>query len=339
MEPTVSAVVVAFGNPSAVRRTVQALAEQSLAPLEILLVDNHPSADTAAATAGWDLPVVLVASGENLGFAAGCNIAARVAAGDWLFFCNPDSAPAPDCLAELASAIDKDTAVVGAQVLLEDGKTNAGDNPVHISGLAWSGRYGQPAETGEPRDAASVSGAALMARRDDFLGHDGFCEAFFMYYEDVDLCWRMRMAGRRVRFAPRAMVVHDYSFAKGTEKFFLLERNRGYAQLANLSRPGLLLLAPVLLATEAGMVLVAMREHWLGRKAAAWAALWRGRRERREWRAKVQSRRRVGDSVLLAGHTGRLDTPLVHIPGRGPLGALLEGYRRVVVAVLPRGAA
>ena len=48
------------------------------------------------------------------------------------------------------------------------------------------------------------------------------CERFFMYYEDTDLCWRMRLAGWEVRFCPEAVVWHDYRFDKGAAKWYRL---------------------------------------------------------------------------------------------------------------------
>jgi glycosyltransferase involved in cell wall biosynthesis len=133
---------------------------------------------------------------------------------------------------------------------------------------------------------------------------------------------------------PEATVVHDYEFEKGPDKLFLLERNRGWAQLANLSAPALVLLAPLLLATEAGMALVALRGGWWSQKTAAWRALWATRQGLRRWRAQVQSLRRAGDAELLAQHVGRLDTPLVQIPARRLVGRVLETYRRAVVGLL-----
>lgn len=330
-----TAVVVAYGDPDGVRRGVAALAAQTAPPAEILLVDNHPDGQTAAAAEGWDVPVRVVARGRNVGFAAGCNLAARAARGDWLFFCNPDAVAEADCLERLlAAAAEPGVAVVGAQVLLGDGTTNAGDNPMHLTGLSWSGRFGEPAEHGPARDTAGVSGAALMARRETFTALGGFCEPFFMYYEDADLCWRARLAGHRVRFAPDARVVHDYEFDKGTTKYFLLERNRAWAQLANLSGRGLLLLAPVLAATELATLALAVRQGWLREKLRAWGALWAARHELRAWRRRVQATRAVSDGAILARHTGRIDTPLVAVPARRLVGGALELWRRTIVALL-----
>ena len=111
-------------------------------------------------------------------------------------------------------------------------RVNAGDNVLHLSGLSWAGRYGLEVEAGPPRPAAVVSGAALLARRSAFEALGGYTEGFFMYYDDVDLAWRARLAGWEVLFCPEARVVHDYEFLKGDYKWRYLERNRWWCLLA-----------------------------------------------------------------------------------------------------------
>ena len=141
---------MSFSDPEATRRAVESLLHQSSPPIEILLADNHPDARTARAMRAWeqDARVRLVHSGENLGYTGACNAVAAQARGEWLFFLNPDARADPTCLETLVGAADAHCGVAGAQVLLPDSRTNAGDNPVHITGIAWSGRFGEPREYG-----------------------------------------------------------------------------------------------------------------------------------------------------------------------------------------------
>ena len=76
------------------------------------------------------------------------------------------------------------------------------------------------------------------------------CERLFMYEDDVDLCWRVRLTGWTVMFCPDAVVWHEYEFDKGTMKWYWLERNRLWTVLSNYSAITLVLLAPLLLGTE-----------------------------------------------------------------------------------------
>jgi GT2 family glycosyltransferase len=332
----ITAVVVSFSDPAATLRAIDSLLAQTLPPLEVVVVDNDPAG--AAASAIADLPspdVRTLHPGENLGYTVAANLAAAGARGEWLFFLNPDASAECTCLERLVEAIDgPDVAIVGAQVLLPDGRVNAGANPVNIAGVSWSGGYGGPREHGLPRDTAAVSGAALLVRREPFVQAGGLCPAFNMYVDDTDLAWRMRLSGMRVRYQPEAVVVHRYEFDKGTRKWFYLERNREWAVLSNLELRTLLLLSPVLLATEVAVTARAASHGWLREKLRAWGSLLRHLPELVRWRSSVQSRRRASDGVVLSAFAGGLETELIETPVPACVNRGMEAYRRAIVRLL-----
>lgn len=334
MTADVTAVVVSYSDPGAAAEAVGSLLAQSLAPLEVLVVDND--AQGAVSFAGATPEAVRVLHpGVNLGYTGAANLAAREARGEWLFFLNPDALADGDCLAELMDAVDgPDVAIVGAQVLLPDGRVNAGENPINIAGFSWSGRYGRPREHGPARDTAAVSGAALLVRRERFLDIGGLCPYFFMYVDDTDLAWRVRLSGGRVRFCPEAVVVHDYEFVRGADKWFYLERNRAWALLSNLQLRTILLLSPVLLATEAAVLARAAREGWLRQKLCAWGALLARAPALIRWRTSVQAHRAVSDGRVLEVFVGGMDTELLESPPPRWVNAGLERYRRLVLRLL-----
>jgi GT2 family glycosyltransferase len=333
---TVSAVVISFSDPTATRAALESLLRQSSPPLEVLVLDNHPDGPVAAALDDLEMDsrVRLVHSGENLGYTAACNHAAAEARGDWLFFLNPDARADSDCLSALLGATDARTGVVGAQVLLPDGRTNAGDNPLHVTGISWAGRFGEPRENGLPRAAAGVSGAALLARSRAYAELGGLCERFFLYQDDADLCWRMRLAGWEVLFCPAAVVWHDYAFEKGAGKWYWLERNRLWSVLSNYSAPTLLLLAPLLVGTELVIAALAMRDGWLGSLLGAWGSTLRSLPELLRWRRRVQVSRRVPDSELVAPMQARFETALLPSSVALQVHPLMVRYRLVVLRIL-----
>lgn len=334
--PSVSAIVVSFSDPSATRRSIQSLLGQADPPLEILMLDNHPEALTAAAMADWSEAgqVRLLHSGENIGYAAACNLAAREARGEWLFFLNPDAHADPHCLTAMLGAVHPGVGVVGGQVLLPDGRTNAGDNPLHLTGIAWAGRFGEPMEHGHPRPVAAVSGAAMLAEASTYRELGGLCERFFMYYDDADLCWRMRLSGRQVVFCPEATVWHEYEFERGAGKWYLLERNRLWSVLSNYSTLGLVLVTPLLIGTQVVVAALALREGWAGSLVRAWASTLRGLPELRRWRRTVQASRRVADSEILGRMAARFDTPLVRSRLVSRVNPLVTGYARAMRLLL-----
>lgn len=329
---SLSVVIVSYDDPASTASAVASARAQTLAPADVIVVDNHPGHPAAALPEIAEHATVLTPD-ENLGFAGGAALGARHADADWILLLNPDAVAAPDCVERLLEAADERTGLVGAQVLLPDGRVNAGDNPVHLTGVAWAGHYMEPRETGAPRGAASVSGAAMLVRRTALEAVGGISERFFLYHEDVDLAWRMRLAGWDVRFQPAATVTHDYSFDKGARKWFYLERNRAWTVLTCYSARSLVLLFPLLVATEAAVALRARREGWWPEKREAWASVWRERRELRARRREVQARRSVGDREILARMTATLDTALLESPAPRGTAPLLRAYRRALIAL------
>lgn len=336
----ISAVIVSYADRAAARQTARSLLAQDEPPDEIIVVDNHPTATASGAGEPWPDGVLVLPPQGNVGYVRACNRAAAAATGEWILFLNPDAPAEPGCLTALRMAArDPCVAIVGAQVLLPGGEhVNAGDNPVHLAGLCWSGRFGEPREDGPPRDVASVSGAALMVRADVFSALGGFEPGYFMYHDDVELCWRARLAGWRVRFVPAARVIHDYDFAKGNAKWFWLERNRAWTVLSNYGAPTLLLLAPLLVATELAVLAMAARDGWAREKLRAWAAVARGLPALLAWRRRVQGLRRVSDAVIVEAMTARMETPLVEAGVVRRLGPALDAYRALVLCALRRGA-
>jgi GT2 family glycosyltransferase len=333
---TVSAVIVSFSDPEATRRAIESVLDQTVAPLEVLVVDNDPLARLATLLPRWNLDprVSLLHSGENVGYTAACNCAAAQARGDWVFFLNPDARADRDCVRELVVAGESGAGAVGAQVLLPDGFTNAGDNPLHVTGVGWAGRYREPREYGPPRATAAVSGAALLVRRSAYRHVRGMCERFFLYYDDVDLCWRLRLAGWEVMFCPEAVVWHDYEFEKGTGKWYWLERNRLWSLLANYSSLTLLLLLPLIAATQAAVAGYALRASWGTALLRAWGSTLRSAPELAGWRRQVQCSRRRPDSEIMNRMVGRVETQLLESSLARAAGTAMDLYRSIVLAIL-----
>jgi GT2 family glycosyltransferase len=262
--------------------------------------------------------VRVVHPGENVGFAAGNNLGAREAGGEALVFLNPDTVVAPGALDELvAPLVDPTIGIVSARLRLLDRPEllNSAGNEVHVTGIAWAGSYGEPAETvTELRDVAFPTGAAMAMRRDLFEELGGFAEELFMYQEDLILGWRVRLRGLRVVVNPGADVYHEYEFGRNADKQYLLERNRLVFVLSSYSPKLLLLLSPVLISTEAAMLLLALREGWARQKVAGWGWLvthagWL-RRERRE----TQALRRVDDRELAPYLSAEIAPKMIPVP-------------------------
>ncbi len=324
----IRAVIVSYADPQAAARAVQSVRAQSVDVSEIVVVNNR--ANESVVEAGND--VTLIEPATNLGYAGGANLGALGSDSDWLFFLNPDAVAAEDCLSSLLDAAgDADVGAVGAQVLLPDGRVNAGDNPLHISGLSWSGRYGEAHEAGPPRDVAVVSGAAVLVRTAAWEALGGLAEEFFLYYDDVDFAVRLQIAGWRVVFQPAAIVEHDYDFDKGDLKWFYLERNRAWSIATVPSGRTLLLLAPLLVASEIGLLARAIREGWWRQKLRAWRSVLSSLTAIEQRRRVVQATRTNSDRGWLQLTQSAVDSPLAASSVARAGAPLLSWYRRIVI--------
>lgn len=334
---TVAAAIVCYDSDAReLREAIDSLLAQTRPPERILLLDNGPGAERAAQLDGYAPSLRTIDCEGNRGYGGAVNLAARASDCEYLLCMNPDARAHRDCVERLVSAAAADPAIalVGAQVLLADGSCNAGENPLHPTGISTSGRYGEPREHAPPREVAAVSGACCLIRREALLSLGGFFEALFLYYEDVDLAWRARIAGRRVVYCPRAAVTHDYDFGRRERKWFLLERNRLSCVLCNYQARTLALLAPLLLLSELGLLVVAARGGWLRQKLASYRSLLALTRALRSQRRAVAASRLRGDSQLLALFEDRLDSALLPRAASRAANAVCVPYLRLARRLL-----
>lgn len=305
---------------------------------ETIVVDNGgggPEIDEARAREG----VHVVDAGQNLGFAAGSNLGAQESTGDVLVFLNPDTVVAPGAIAQLARTLeDSSIAIAMARLRLldEPEKLNASGIDVHVSGIGWAAGYGEPADSvSEVGEVPSASGSAMAIRAETFRTLGGFAEELFMYLEDLELGWRARLAGYRVVVDPAADVFHEYEYGRNPRKSYFLERNRLIFCLSAYSGRQLLLLSPVLLATELGMVSLAVKERWFRDKVAGWGWLVRNGKLVRRRRRATQSLRRVRDRDLAEHLTPTFSPGMLAVPAPLRLAnPVVRGYWRLVRRVL-----
>jgi GT2 family glycosyltransferase len=326
---TTSVVIVAYESGPALTRCLNSLTPRGDEALEVVLVNNG-SAEPEVADAGTRDYAELVSPGENLGFAGGANLGAQRASGEVLLFLNPDTVVASGAVAALSAVLDdRSIGIAMARLRLLDRPEllNSGGNVLHVSGLAWSGSYGRPAEEiSELREVTYPTGAAMAIRADLFRELGGFTEELFMYQEDLELAWRARLKGLRIVLVPEADVYHDYEYGRNPAKHYLLERNRLVFVLSAYSTRLLLLLGPVLVSTELAMLALSLKDGWAREKLAGWGWCLRRASWLRRRRRATQALRRVPDRELAGLLTPVIDPAMIPVPG----------FVRVVNPVLER---
>ena len=175
----------------------------------------------------------LVETGANLGFAKGCNRGAEAADGQLLLFLNPDAVLVPTAADQLKQSASR---MNGTDWILNDdgseqrgarrGELTLRSAAISFLGLErlmpWLGSIHWEDEQ-VPEDLVevpTVSGAALLIRRDVFQRHGGFDERYFLHVEDIDICRTLRDAGGTVFFEPRANILH-YGGTSETSPLFV----------------------------------------------------------------------------------------------------------------------
>jgi N-acetylglucosaminyl-diphospho-decaprenol L-rhamnosyltransferase len=340
-EPALAVVVVTHQSAAHVDRALCALAGQMGESDELVVVDNLSTDGTAEVVRAAVPAATVLEQDRNLGFAGACRRGAAATSAPLLLFLNPDAVPDAGCLDELRRIAPEkpDWGAWQALVTMDGGRTiNTAGNVTHYLGIGWAGGLGEPVAgaPAEPEEVSFASGAALMVRRREWERHDGFDERYFMYCEDMDLALRLRLSGSSVGIAPAARVEHDYEFAKGDRKWYLLERNRWWTVVSDYPTRLLVLLAPALLLSELALLVVAASGGWLGAKLRSQLAVLRELPQMLERRRRVQALRTVSERAFAEGLSDRLDNPHLGRLAQVPLVARAQSlYWALVLRMLP----
>ena len=212
--PPATAVVVSFGN----RAETLALIDRLVGALPVVVCDNDGDFPQRDGT-------TVLRPAENVGFGAGVNLAAREAAGEWLVIANPDTDLDATAVQALIARMRAEPALgaLGPRLVYPDGRPQI--NGGRFSGVlaeasrtlglsaalrAVRGRIRRDVASGSPRLVARdwISGAVMVLRADAFGAVGGFDAGYWMYFEDEDLCRRLRAHGFRVAVEAGVTVTH-----------------------------------------------------------------------------------------------------------------------------------
>jgi len=247
---SVTVIIVNYNGGAFIQTALDHLRTQTTPATEIIIVDN---ASTDRSADRLDLSGLqgarLVRLEENLGFAAANNLAAREARGDWLALLNPDTEADGAWLEQLCEAAARHpqaTCFASAQIDAADPRRLDGAGDCYsVVGFPWRGGFGNSVELmPEEGECFSPCGASMFIRKDTFMKAGGFDESYFCYCEDVDLGYRLRLAGGTCIFVPSAIILHHGSATTGRYSEFTVRlgtRNRLTTYLKNT--PLLLLIA------------------------------------------------------------------------------------------------
>jgi GT2 family glycosyltransferase len=295
--PKVTVLIVNWNGERFLERCLTALLAQTVTPFETILVDNA-STDGSLEIARRFPSMRLLPQNSNTGFARGNNLAINAAAAgsEWIALLNPDAFPEPRWLEEclLSAQRNPQFDIFGSKLvnasapLLLDG---AGD-AYNLSGLAWRMGHGVPASAlhKSEYEIFSPCAAAALYRRSALLEMGGFDEDFFCYVEDVDLGFRLRLAGYRCLYVPKSVVHHVGSGTTGGKNsdFSVYHGHRNLMWTFVKDMPGLLfwLLLPLHLVLNLASIV------WFAFRGQG-QVIWRAKRDAllglpKMWRKRQQ---------------------------------------------------
>lgn len=241
-----SVIIVNYNSAGRLKRCLEHLNQQTYRDFETIVFDNASDDNSVEQALVVAADAKIIRSSSNIGFAAANNRAAEIAAGEWIAFLNPDAYADPTWLEELSNGIHRYSfadAFGSAQLNAEDPSVIDGAGDVfHVLGVPYRGAFGKPA-TSLPEDGECFAPCAAAAayRSETFRKLGGFDERFFCYGEDVDLGFRLRLAGGRAVQLRNARVLHEGSGVTGRYSDFTVyhgHRNRIWTTFKNM--PGLI---------------------------------------------------------------------------------------------------
>lgn len=237
MKARISIISVNYNGFALTAAMIDSLRRHVTTPLEIVVVDNGSARDEAALLRERYSDIVVLRSDENLGFAGGNNLGIRAATGDCLLLLNNDTEVTDDTLHHLAETLDADLSIGAVCPKI---RFWAPPQAIQFAGYTPLTRitlrngligFGQPDDGSydSPHETPYAHGAAMMVRREAVGKAGPMPEEYFLYYEELDWSERLREAGYRIVYDPRATVFHKESATTGQQsplRSYYLTRNR-----------------------------------------------------------------------------------------------------------------
>lgn len=220
--PVVSIIVPVFNQSHYTFNCLNSLKSIRSIEYEVIVVDDASTDDTPKVL-GDISGIKIITNDSNTGFIQSCNRGAAEAQGEFICFLNNDTKVFPNWLESLLEIVKNDLIVgaVGSKLIYPDGRLQ------EAGGIIWKdasgcnfGRLKDPTdpEYNYVREVDYCSGASLLVRRELFKSIGGFSEEFLpAYYEDTDLCFKIRSLGYKVIYQPRSQVIHFEGISSGTD--------------------------------------------------------------------------------------------------------------------------
>ncbi len=213
-QPVISISIVSHQQGALVAALLLDIAAHCAIPLEVILTLNKPET-LPFNVASFPFPVKVVNNTAAKGFGANHNAAFGLAGAAHFCVLNPDIRFAQDPFTKLIALLADQSIGVAAPLIVNpaggiEDSARRFPTPTSIFKKAWSGSRGADYDLGQaPLYPDWIAGMFMVFRAETFRAADGFDEDYFLYYEDVDLCWRLQRRQLRVALLPAVRATHD----------------------------------------------------------------------------------------------------------------------------------
>lgn len=229
---------------------------------------------------------------------------------DAVVLLNTDVIVEENWLLELVRSGFSDEIIAFAQsvvYLWQDGKTdyvNTSGNKINYLGFGYCGDYKKSAKEIDFKkdyETAYASGCGLLVKKEPYIKIGGLDQDFFSYLEDQDIGWRGWMYGYKSIVSVKSVMWHKYVFqgkSSSKKKYFLIERNRLFFLFKNYSLKAIIILFPVLLLLDVGVIMHAILNGYIIEKVKSYFSFFAVIFKMYKKRRAIQSKRIFSDSDL-----------------------------------------
>jgi N-acetylglucosaminyl-diphospho-decaprenol L-rhamnosyltransferase len=225
VDPTLAVVVVSYQSTDVLTTFLTSLEKSSVVPSQVVIVDNSP--ELMQSPRSKTLPkITVIHRPDNPGYGTAVNIGVDSLPHDieWVVICNPDIVVHPDTLHALLDVASSELSAgaLGPAIFNEDGSLYPSARALPTLGVGighallgivwptnpWTIAYRGDYRSENVRESGWLSGSFQLMRREAFEKVKGFDGGYFMFFEDVDLGWRLGQAGYRNVYVPQARATH-----------------------------------------------------------------------------------------------------------------------------------
>lgn len=193
---------------------------------------------------------------------------------EYVVIANMDTVFDENWLEELVYAVDSDPRIGIAQskILLypkneedkKNPKINSIGNIMHFLGFGFTSGYNESDRviSGFPEIKGYASGCSFIIKKEVFKKIGNYDEEYYMYHDDIEMSWRVKLAGYKIVLAPKSVMYHKYEFERSIRMLYYMERNRYLAMFHYYRLATIILILPMMLAMEVGMILYSLSGGW-----------------------------------------------------------------------------